>query len=111
MTFLAAPWVYFQTRTPFYEFHKSNDCCPNLLFRQSLLLTQEEPALHSTNLLFYLLIFKNSSYFFFFYYRSICIIEMALIGVELETLVSDPDALTTRPLGCLGRVLEIALED
>ena len=25
---------------------------------------------------------------------------MALVGVELETLVSEPDALTTRPLPC-----------
>ena len=25
---------------------------------------------------------------------------MAIVGVELETLVSEPDALTTRPLPC-----------
>ena len=25
---------------------------------------------------------------------------MALVGVELETLVSEPDALTARPLSC-----------
>ena len=32
---------------------------------------------------------------------------MALVGVELETLVSEPDALTTRPLPCAMRVLLI----
>ena len=29
---------------------------------------------------------------------------MALVGVELETLVSEPDALTTRPLPCASIV-------
>ena len=27
---------------------------------------------------------------------------MALVGIELETLVSEPDALTTRPPPCAG---------
>ena len=30
---------------------------------------------------------------------------MALVGVELQTLVSEPDALTTRPLLCLYKAL------
>ena len=34
---------------------------------------------------------------------------MALAGVEPETLVSEPDALTTRPPPCVDRLFEISL--
>ena len=34
---------------------------------------------------------------------------MALVGVELETLVSEPDALTTRPPPCAPYVLLLLL--
>ena len=30
---------------------------------------------------------------------------MALVGVELETLVSEPDALTTRPPPCCVKIV------
>ena len=45
-------------------------------------------------------------FFFFFFFFNFFIIEvyasqmMALAGVELEALVSEPDALTTRPPPC-----------
>ena len=35
---------------------------------------------------------------------------MALVGVELETLVSESDALTTRPPPCVKFVLTIEVE-
>ena len=36
---------------------------------------------------------------------------MALVVVELETLVSEPDALTTRPPPCANFKLELGFEN
>ena len=35
---------------------------------------------------------------------------MALVGVELDTLISEPDALTTRPPPCASASLLVFLE-
>ena len=41
--------------------------------------------------------FMNSEHFNFFIIEVNASYIMALVGVELQTLVSEPDALTTRP--------------